>query len=84
MKSSAEFESMESAGAEQARRADYNHEWALRAERERDAERALADRLVTAVQNHEARETWATLKELNDALDCLRSSVAAWKEARSE
>lgn len=40
MKSIAEFtnafESMESAGAEQARRADYNHEWALEVERERD------------------------------------------------
>lgn len=33
------FDAMERAGAEQARRADENREWALRAERERDEAR---------------------------------------------
>jgi hypothetical protein len=36
-------DAMERAGAEQARRADENREWALRAERERDEAMALSD-----------------------------------------
>ena len=84
MKSIAEFtnafESMESAGAEQARRADYNHEWALRAERERDAERDLADRLA------EALKFIATDKiaNANDMRFRANKALTAWKEARSE
>jgi hypothetical protein len=88
MKSIAEFtnafESMESAGAEQARRADYNHEWALRAERERDTERTLADRLAEAIQKYLVLDENidATTDELNDSWEHLQSSLAAWKEAR--
>lgn len=93
MKSIAEFtnafESMESAGAEQARRADYNHEWALRAERERDAERALADRLAEALEG-----IWPFIEEdiphgcnstaYMNAIELCRANITAWNEARSE
>jgi hypothetical protein len=39
-------DAMERAGAEQARRADENREWALRAERERDEARTVLERIV--------------------------------------
>lgn len=81
MKSIAEFtnafESMESAGAEQARRADYNHEWALRAERERDTERALADRLASRLSYHAEVDG-------EYAPDTTLAALAAWKKARNE
>lgn len=81
MKSIAEstnaFESMERAGAEQARRADYNHEWALEVERERDSERALADRLAREL------ESWAAIAGDYTPMDA-DEAIAAWKEARSE
>ena len=41
-----QLEAMERAGAEQARRADENREWALRAERERDEAREVASGLA--------------------------------------
>jgi len=41
------FDAMERAGAEQARRADENREWALRAEREHDE--AIADRDILRI-----------------------------------
>lgn len=81
MKSIAEFtnafESMERAGAEQARRADDNHEWALRAERERDAERALADRLASHLSYHAEVDG-------EYAPDTTLAALAAWKKARNE
>jgi hypothetical protein len=45
----ADLSAAERSAAEQTRRANENHAWALRAERERDAERALADRLADAL-----------------------------------
>jgi hypothetical protein len=50
------------------------------------SERALADRLAGAIQNHLEldQNIDATLDELNNAWECLQSSITAWKEARSE
>ena len=45
------FDAMERAGADQARRADENREWALKAERERDEAREQRDRLAEALQS---------------------------------
>ena len=59
-------------------------ERAIDAERELKAERALADRLAEAIQNHLEldQNIDATLDELNNAWECLQSSITAWKEAR--
>ena len=93
MKSIAEFtnafESMERAGAEQARRADDNHEWALRAERERDAERALADRLAELVQRDRDQYGGQLIDSDCDCSDCeylepIDAALAAWKKARNK
>ena len=54
------------------------------------AERALADRLAEAATKSSNvigppdKVEWSTDDELNDAWDCSRSAIAAWKEARSE
>ena len=71
------FESMESAGAEQARRADYNHEWALEVERELATERALADRLAECLSYHAEVDG-------EYAPDTTLAALAAWKEARNK
>lgn len=58
--------------------------------RERDAERALADRLAEAAMKSSNvigppdKVTWSTENEINDAWNCAQSSLSAWKEARSE
>lgn len=49
-------------------------------------ERALADRLAKAVQNHfdVDGDMWATQAQLDNTSNRLESALAAWKEARSE
>lgn len=51
-----------------------------------ERERALADRLAEAIQNYLVLDENidATTDELNNAWECLQSSINAWKEARSE
>lgn len=53
---------------------------------EMDRERALADRLAEAIQNHLEldQNIDATLDELNNAWECLQSSITAWKEVRND
>jgi len=55
-------------------------------ERELQAERALADRLAKAVQNHfdVDGDMWATQAQLDNTTNRLESALAAWKEARNE
>jgi chromosome segregation ATPase len=50
------------------------------------SQRALADRLAEAIQNHLEldQNIDATLDELNNAWECLQSSITAWKEARND
>lgn len=68
----------ERSAAEQTRRANENHAWALRAERERDTERALADRLAEVLRPL-LIATWREKQPSKAEL-----AFAAWKEARSE
>ena len=69
------FDAMERAGAEQARRADENREWALKAERERDE--AIADRDILRIdaqreaEHHDRMvgELEKVYKERDEAMD---------------
>jgi 1,6-anhydro-N-acetylmuramate kinase len=75
----ADLAAAERAAAEQTRRANENHAWALRAERERDVERALADRLADCLNN-----LWHHHSLTEASYDYIDEALAAWKEARSE
>jgi len=72
---------------ERADKRDYElRQHARRLESERDAERALANRLAEAIQNYLVLDENidATTDELNGSWEHLQSSITAWKEARSE
>jgi hypothetical protein len=71
------FDAMERAGAEQARRADENREWALRAERERDEARELCRELsdLVAYGLGQSGEPWS--------LDAMRQATDAIKKAKA-
>lgn len=77
----ADLAAAERAASEQTRRANENHAWALRAERERDVERALADRLAEILQRI-ANEDYRGNRPHHCAV--ADYGVKAWKEARSE
>ena len=63
-------DAMERAGAEQARRADENREWALKAERERDeAMELLASEKIT--RNHIIKRSVEVERERNEAREAL-------------
>lgn len=74
----ADLSAAERSAAEQTRRANENHAWALRAERERDTERALADLLASSLLL--TLSAWITSPDAERAAASLR----VWKEARSE
>ena len=73
-------DAMERAGAEQARRADENREWALKAERERDE--AITRRMETIMQcelyEQERDEARFLLKAAQSALDAIHLEVGGW------
>ena len=59
------FDAMERAGAEQARRADENREWALRAERERDeAREALLKIEEVFVDGCDTYDDWKAMGDI--------------------
>lgn len=60
----ADLAAAERAAAEQARRANENHAWALRAERERDQYRGLLIRLYNDLFVHHKGEALREFKEL--------------------
>ena len=60
---------------------------ARRLERERDSERALADRLAeaaNAVIDQWETPNWRLRESTAKYMNTLRNTLAAWKEARSE
>lgn len=61
-------DAMERAGAEQARRADENREWALKAERERDEAKAA----IRALAEHGESEIQRITKERDEAREALK------------
>ena len=71
------FDAMERAGAEQARRADENREWALRAERERDEARE-------ALENHTASTTHTCHSECKRPMCVLRRELDKERERAKE
>ena len=83
------FDAVERAGAEQARRADENREWALKAERERDeaieARKASAADCLNQIENANARVS-AAKRERDEYQDRLRIALGerdSWR-MRSE
>lgn len=82
------FDAMERAGAEQARRADENREWALRAERERDearkelneirAERDLAR--LSSMESDKAHDRMVgELEKVYKERDEARAAIVGWE-----
>ena len=67
-----EAAAMERAGAEQARRADENREWALRAERERDEARGKY-RAAVINRKRECFKLHREIKDLSRQLDAIRT-----------
>ena len=75
------FDAMERAGAEQARRADENREWALRAERERDEARELcrelSDLVAYGLGQHGSFWSLAAMRQATTAIQKVKALEAA-------
>ena len=83
-KTAKQFEAMERAKAEQARRADENREWALRAERERDEARIHFRRTIDELADEQQAHglTKGKLTECQMEMAAMREVVAAAEKCR--